>query len=643
VSRPLCLLLCLGLTAGPLGARAQPSVDTPAADPNQPGAASGGVGDFVLSTRNVGIDRLWAAAHASKEVIRIEAYRSLASRRDPAAWETLDRVVRSEISLRSGREQLALVRALVLASCLPEATRLLTRLVALLASSDLTDAHRVLALHVDMLGLASAGRPEAYDTLDRALAGEGPEADAAGKALAAYPPDSLERWLGRGRPRSPAWARWLEALHRQESIHALRDALANGDVELKLAAARALWTLDDPQILAVLRYWLTHANIAPRLRRAAHDWLHPEVDAEAAQNRALLAAPLVDFARAVGPRLGGSPSVGSSSLKATLRLIVLRNLTRTKADRYLSPRLRIPLSSWEAGVRSLAAAAWGSAHPSGLPMLLDHPDQALRRGAASILAYAALEGETAKAVAAALDRGIQTDHPESVCGALVHPAVAENVALQSLLTLAEGQSPCASVASLALARRDPQQLRAVLRRLIDTPSFSVRAGVALGLADSPRPSATGLLIERYRVEADVRVRRAIVHSLAVRSGLLAQPTLVVASRFDPDPWVRLRSQEALAEFRGDEHSHSSCRLRKPVVPFQNCAARWFDCARTSTVGSYQLPSVLAEARRHGQIFLLIDREGLALPAFADDEKVVLVPRDDASLSPWLPRTFRHDS
>ena len=637
--RAFRLFLCVGLTVWPLCARTQPASDTQASALGRSGASPSDIEQLVLSTRNVGIDRLWISARASDEAIRTEAYRSLAARRDSAAWEILDQVVRTQISLRSGREQLALVRALVPASCIPEATRLLTRLVALLASSDLTDAHRELAVRVDMLGLASSGLPEAYDTLDRALAGRGTESDAAGRALAAYPPHSLRRWLSRGRPRSPAWAKWLEVLHRPETIDALREALVDGNVELKLASGRALWALDDPQVLPVLRYWLTHSNIAPQLRRAAHDWLHPEVDLVAAQNRTLLAAPLDDFARVVERRL-----VGSFSLGATLRLITLRNLTRAaKADRYVSPRLRIPLSSREAGVRALAAAAWGSAHPSELPTLLDHPDQALRRGAASVLAYVGLAGKTAKAVAVVLDRSLQSRYPESTCGALVHPAVAESVALQSLLTLAEGQGPCASVASLALARRDPRQLRPVLRRLIETSSFSVRAGVASGLSDSPRPSATGLLMERYLAEADVRVRRAIVRSLLVRAGLLAQPTLVAASRFDPDPWIRLRAQEALEKYRNQEQSRSSCPLPKPAAPFQNCSTRSFACSRTSTVGSYRLPSVLAEARRHGQILLLIDPEGLALPALADDEDFLLVPREGASLTPWHAFIPRRDA
>jgi len=638
VRRAFRLFLCVGLTVWPLCARTQPASDTQASALGRSGASPGDIEQLVLSTRNVGIDRLWISARAANEAIRTEAYRSLAARRDSAAWEILDQVVRTQISMRSGREQLALVRALVPASCIPEATRLLTRLVGLLASSDLTDGHRELAVRVDMLGLASSGLPEAYDTLDRALAGRGTESDAAGRALAAYPPHSLRRWLSRGRPRSPAWAKWLEVLHRPEAIDALREALVDGDVELKLASAGALWALDDPQILPVLRYWLTHSNVVPQLRRAAHDWLHPEVDQVATQNRTLLAAPLDDFARVVERRL-----VSSFSLGATLRLITLRNLTRAKADRYVSPRLRIPLSSREAGVRALAAAAWGSAHPSELPMLLDHPDQALRRGAASVLAYVGLAGKTAKAVAVVLDRSVQSGYPESACGALVHPAVAESVALQSLLTLAEGQGPCASVASLALARRDPRQLRPVLRRLIETSSFSVRAAVASGLSDSPLPSATGLLMERYLAEADVRVRRAIVRSLSVRAGLLAQPTLVAASRFDPDPWIRLRAQEALEKYRNHEQSRSSCPLPKPAAPSQNCSTRSFDCSRTSTVGSYRLPSVLAEARRHGQILLLIDPEGLALPAFADDEDFLLVPREGASLSPWHAPILRRDA
>ncbi len=99
----------------------------------------------------------------------------------------------------------------------------------------------------------------------------GPGAEAAVRALRAYPPASLESFLESRKQLPPALATLLGELGDLRVVERLRAMLRDADPAAQTAAAIALARLRDEAALALARAWLTKSE--PRLRRAAAEVL----------------------------------------------------------------------------------------------------------------------------------------------------------------------------------------------------------------------------------------------------------------------------------------------------------------------------------------------------------------------------------
>ena len=149
------------------------------------------------------------------------------------------------------------------------------------------------------LALARGGEKKALQSLVAVVLQGGPGAEAAVRALRAYPPESLESLLESRKQLPPALATLLGELGDLRVVERLRAMLRDVDPAAQTAAAIALSRLRDEAALPIARTWLTKSE--PRLRRAAAEVLTylsaPEAPAAVA---ALLAS---DMTREDGLRL----------------------------------------------------------------------------------------------------------------------------------------------------------------------------------------------------------------------------------------------------------------------------------------------------------------------------------------------------
>jgi HEAT repeat protein len=121
------------------------------------------------------------------------------------------------------------------------------------------------------LALARDGEKKALQSLIAVVLQGGPGADAAVRALRAYPPQSLDSFLESRKVLPPALATLLGDLGDLRVVERLRAMLHDPDPAAQTAAAVALARLRDEAALPVAREWLTKSE--PRLRRAAAEVL----------------------------------------------------------------------------------------------------------------------------------------------------------------------------------------------------------------------------------------------------------------------------------------------------------------------------------------------------------------------------------
>jgi len=124
------------------------------------------------------------------------------------------------------------------------------------------------------------------------------------------------------------------------------------------------------------------------------------------------------------------------------------------------------------------------------------------------------------------------------------------VSTNSLLEWAESPNLSSPVFARLLGTRDTAMSRPRIERLLFSGDPDVRAQIALGLGDSPQPSAASLLARAYSFEANPAVRRAIVTGLANQHRHAGQRWLELAERLDPDPVVRSLAQRGLTGIIG---------------------------------------------------------------------------------------------
>ena len=352
-------------------------------------------------------------------------------------------------------------------------------------------------LHVAAARILALSRAEdSAASITRLFGDESTEPDAL--ALALNTPDArlvepiARRIAAASRDRAPAF---ITAIGRAGGPHAAR-VLASllKDERLRGSAAYALARLPG----AEARDALEAALATPALRRVA---------VRAAVVRLCALGERLDGLEEVAERLAASAS---------------------PADRAAGARVLVTL---DAGL---------------LPAFLEKTDGAVIHAAAPALLTA-----NEAALGLATKKLVASEDPEqrsALAIALATPFGASNVPTRTLLELIEMGGPAAALASKVLASRDEQPQRPLVSRLLASDDPWIRAHVALGLATSSEPSATGLLAGAYAFEADPLVRRAIVLSLATRppSGARRR-SLELAAALDPDAGARGSARLALRQ------------------------------------------------------------------------------------------------
>ena len=172
-----------------------------------------------------------------------------------------------------------------------------------------------------------------------------------------------------------------------------------------------------------------------------------------------------------------------------------------------------------------------------------------------------------------------------------------------LLDLIEARGLGTPLAARALAARDSRALRPKILDLLASDDSTLRAHVALGLGQSKDSSALGILERAYRFETEPSVRLAIVHALGARREPARLRTLGLSRNLDGSAEVREASVLALA---GAQPAASSAGTQSVWLELRLASAE--DPTGPSTRGA-----------------LVITNSGLALPAFADPDGVLLLP------------------
>ena len=185
---------------------------------------------------------------------------------------------------------------------------------------------------------------------------------------------------------------------------------------------------------------------------------------------------------------------------------------------------------------------------------------------------------------------------------MVSSEAAERVPSEVLLQLIDARGLGAPLAARALGSRDSQALRPKIASLLVSQDGLLRSHVALGLGQSGESSALGILERAYRFETDTGVRLAIVHALAARPEPARRRALSLARALDGSAKVREAAALALA---GAPPSRAS------VGP----QTAWLDFSLESDEALGASPALGV---------LLISSDGLALPAFADPDGVLLL-------------------
>jgi hypothetical protein len=461
------------------------------------------------------------------------------------------------------------------------------------------------------VALARSGTSEALSTLRKNLGVRGRAADYAANALLAYPPRDLSIVL-RGAAPTVTLATLLGRLGDQRALPALRGLVRGPAVAVRGDAAIALTELGDYEAVDIARTWqnaepslrVAGARILALARAAdAPAAIAALLRADATRDDGLALALLLpdpalvpalallavsdDVAvaekalRAVG-RSGGRDAVrvlesalartGTAGFaaealsrlstadgveaRAAIGRALARSETRRMAVRAAAARLALlgdetpglravlpALSrSPDAADRAVAALAHGVLDRGNIWPLLWSNDEAVTQVAASLIPFAG--PAVGAAVAARLPRG---DGPFTI--SLAEPGARRAVPSTVLAALLGGGSARNPLVLLALAERDDERTRDDLEAFRASPDPAMRRHVALGLAVSSEPDATGRLESMYRFEADIDVRAAVVRALSQRPAATRNRTLLFAAGLDPDAAVRSAARLALGGTR----------------------------------------------------------------------------------------------
>jgi HEAT repeat protein len=212
---------------------------------------------------------------ADDATARLRGIERLAAIGTPEAVDALvEQIEQGSPAARDPRARLAAVRALASFTKKDNVRQLLLRETTDASSSEGRGSFTALGALIRgtaALALAKDGEKKALQSLVAVVLQGGPGAEAAVRALRAYPPESLESFLESRKVLPPALATLLGELGDLRVVERLRAMLKDPDPAAQTAAAIALSRLRDEAALPIAREWL--AKSEPRLRRAAAEVL----------------------------------------------------------------------------------------------------------------------------------------------------------------------------------------------------------------------------------------------------------------------------------------------------------------------------------------------------------------------------------
>ena len=251
--------------------------------------------------------------------------------------------------------------------------------------------------------------------------------------------------------------------------------------------------------------------------------------------------------------------------------------------------------------RERAAAAWALSvlEPDRAAELVTSSDPDVARAAART---AFVSARAARAAANRLGAELDPLTRAALAASLAHPDGRAAISTRKLFVLLEQGNVETPLIAFALATRDHLELRPRIEALLQSGDALLRAHVALGLGESPEPSAIGLLERAYRFEVDPSVRRAIVRALGQRHEPAKKRLLWLAATLEPDPEARETARIAL----------SGARIASPLT---GPSAAWLSLLPNS--------AGLGAARRP---LVVVVPGGLALPVVSDPDGIVALAR-----------------
>ena len=282
-----------------------------------------------------------------------------------------------------------------------------------------------------------------------------------------------------------------------------------------------------------------------------------------------------------------------------MRASIVRKLALDRVPSGLDTALQALSQSHDDSDRALFFQASALTAPKRVPELLKHASKPEMRA----LARAALAPQVARALAERLATEPDPALREALAACLVSSEAAERVPSDVLLQLIDARGLAAPLAARALGSRDSRALRPKIASLLMSQDTLLRSHVALGLGQSEDSSALGVLERAYRFETDAEVRLAIVHALAARREPARQRPLGLARMLDGSAKVREAAALALA---GAEPNNDGSGPQ----------TAWLDFSIEADEAVGSAPVLAA---------LVITSGGLALPAFADPDGVLLLP------------------
>jgi HEAT repeat protein len=617
----------------------------------------------------LGVDKATALLRDPDPEQRQRGFERLSSVGTAQALDLLLKAFEPGGAARSAEDRLLSVRALSAHAARPLVRDFLVRImVGVGTNPGPQPAIDGLIERAAALSLARTGDELALSALGKALRQPGHVASAASDALLAFPPRNLQPIVQGLGSATRAQAILLGKLADPRAIPALRAMVESAATDVRPDAALSLARLGVLETIDLARDWLKHevgqefrvaaarillefhtADAGTAVARLLADESNRAIGLELARHVNLpeLTAPLIRGAQnapadeqsawlaalaRTGTReafsfLGGALSKRETASAAALALALspadqadsvleqaLRSATTRRAAVRAGCARQIALGRTPRGLESALGELGRTGDPSDRAVFLQASVvlsserlPALLKAAQGFevlaLAHAALLPGAAHALTSRLAGEPDPALREALAAGLVSEAAADLVPNAVLLDLLEAGSLAAPLAARALAARDSPALRPKILVLLASEDPLLRSHVALGLAQSKDASALGVLERAYRFEADPTVRLAIVRALSARPEAARRRVLDMARWLDGAAEVREAAALAVTGAQPE-----------PVAAGQQTA--WLElrlAAGADATGSFTRGAAIVTAN------------GLALPAVADPDGVLLLP------------------